>query len=312
MPGTRLADVIVPEIFMPYVKEETINRNLFLRSGIAAPVEGVDISRGGVKVNIPMWKRPVADDEILKEGTPLTVNKITATKDVALIHARSGAFSSTDVAHLLAGDDPMKAIGNFMSDWWADRLSVILCASLKGAMGSAGMADSVLDKSTTELDAKLMTQASFLLGDNFSKIKAVAFSSKVLAKLKQLDIVDWVQPSELEMGYYTYMEKRVIVDDCLAPESDGVYPIYFFGNGAVVFNENDTLQEIEFDRDILLKEDVVSSTRVFTMHPRGIRFKGEPAGDFATNEELANPANWERVAERKNIAITKLLAKISD
>lgn len=306
---TKISDIVIPEVFMPYLIEETTAKNAFIKSGIAAPNAGVDITRGGTSVSIPMWVEPTADDEILDDSTSLTVNAIKGVKDVALIHARGVSFGRNDLAALLAGDDPMKAIVQYLGTWWSKKMTKILVNSLEGAMGVPEMADSVLDESGNVLTADMMAEASYLLGDNYDKITAVAMAAPVLAKLKKLDLVDFIQPSELTTGYYTYMEKRVIVDDSLAA-TDGAYPIYFFGEGAIAYNENPMLQEIEYDRDILAGEDVLASRRVFTMHPRGIKFKGTPAGTFATNEELKDSSNWELVADRKNVAIAKLIAKV--
>lgn len=307
---TKVADVIVPEEFYDYVIQGTVEKNAFIKSGIAAPVDGVDITRGGRTVHIPMWEDLDDYDEVLDDNVGLTVNKVKGLEDIAAIHARGWALGRNDLATILAGDDPLRVIYDRFSEKWSKIFTKILIASLNGAINSTTTPDSVLDKSGTELTADMMTEGSFLLGDNFDKISAVAFNSRVLAKLKKLDLIDTVQPSTVEPGYMTYMRKRVIVDDSLKGIGKD-YPIYFFGKGAVAYNENKNLATVESDRDIIEGTDVVVSRRVFTMHPRGIKWTGTPAGKFPSQDELADPTNWELVDNYKNVPITKLVAQVS-
>lgn len=89
------------------------------------------------------------------------------------------------------------------------------------------------------------------------------------------------------------------------------YPIYLFGAGAIAYNERQDAISLETDRDIILGQDILTSRRVFTMHPRGIKWKGNAAGETPTNAELANGANWELVEDAKNVFITKLVARVA-
>lgn len=89
------------------------------------------------------------------------------------------------------------------------------------------------------------------------------------------------------------------------------YPIYLFGAGAIAYNERQDAISLETDRDIILGQDILTSRRVFTMHPRGIKWKGNAAGVTPTNAELATGANWELVEDAKNVFITKLVARVA-
>lgn len=310
MAATKVSDIIVPEVFNPYLIQQTVEKNAFISSGIATSDPSVNIVSGGKTVTIPFFKRVKSRPEVLSDATSLTVNKITTDKDIAAVHARGIAFGSNDLARLFAGADPMAAISAQLSDVWAAEMQAVALSTLKGVFGVAGMADSINDQSTAVLTEDIMTESMFLLGDSYNKITAVAFHSTVLAKLKKLDLIDWVPPSEMSLGYYTYMEKRVIVDDGLEPTSD-VYPVYFFGAGALAYNENPGLAMIETDRDILAGEDVMTSRRVFTMHPRGVRWIGTPAGETPSNTELENASNWALADDRKNVAIALLKVKVA-
>jgi len=317
MPGpTKIADLIVPEIFTKYLIQETTKTNAFLNSGIATSDPSVNITDGGKTVNIPFFHELSANDEVLTEGTALTINNITAARDIAAVHVRSVAFAATDLSKLFSGADPIAAMRVQLGNFWATKMTDVVLNTLKGIFGVTDLADAnQLDNSANSLTGDVMSDAMFLLGDKSAKITALAMHSKVFAKLKKLDLIDTVQPSALSPAYNTYMTKRIIMDDAIEPISGtgatAVYPIYLFGAGALAYNENGTLATYEQDRDILKKEDVFTSTRTFTMHPRGVKWTGTPAdGETPSNAELATAANWALVENPKNVAIARVITKI--
>lgn len=307
---TKVADVIEPSVFVPYMIQQTTEKNAFLASGIATPDENIVLDRGGRTVNLPFWKDLSGEAELISDSAALSVNKIDAFGDVAAIHARGVAYGFNNIAKFLAGDDPMKVIADKLSFRWAHDFETVMTKTLTGIFGVAGMADSILDQSTAVLDSNIMTDAMFLLGDNFEKITAIAMHSKVLAKLQQLDLTETVKPSESTVPIHTYAGRRIIVDDRLAP-ADGVYPVYFFGAGAFAFNENAEASTVKSDEDILEDTVVVASRRIFTMHPRGVKWVGTAAGLTPSDTELATAANWSLVEDRKNVALALLKVKVS-
>lgn len=310
MAATKIADVCVPEIFTPYLIQKTVEKCAFLNSGIASGDATVVITKGGRTVNIPFWKNLTGTSEVLDDSNPLSVNAISHAVDIAAIHARGVAYGVNELATLFSGDDPMAAIANKLADNWAVEMEKVLLNTLTGVFGVAAMADSINDQSTNVLTADIMTDSMFLLGDNFSQITAIACHSMVLAKLKKLDLVEDFKPSDLSPAYSTYMGKRIIVDDALAP-TGGVYPVYFFAAGAIAYNENAEFSTLKSDEDILADESVIASRRVFTMHPRGIKWVGTAAGATPSNTELATASNWALVEDRKNVGLSLLKVKVA-
>lgn len=308
---TLISDLIVPELFNEYLIQETVKKNAFLSSGIASSDDSVKFDRGGKTVNIPFFERLTNGVEVLKDSTAMTVHKITANKDIAAIHARGVTYGASGLAKLFTGADPIKAITSQLSDVWSEEMTAVIINTLKGIFGVTEMADSLSDQSAKVLDAHMMSDSMYLLGDNYHKITGLACHSRVLAKLKDLDLIDTVLPSEQGPGYSTYMEKRIVVDDSIEAEG-GAYPIYFFGNGALAYNENSNLVTFETERNKFADIDYIISRRAFTMHPRGVKWQGTPAdGETPSNTELATAANWALVENRKNVKIAKLLAKVS-
>ena len=319
MAKTKLSDVITPEVFTPYVLERSTELNVFIQSGIATP-DNADIanalSEGGKVIHLPFWQNKRVNDEVLSDSSSLTINKIQAGADIAAIHARGLAYAANDLAKLFSGDDPMGAIADKVAKDWQGNIQDVALNSLAGAFAAATMSSNLLDISAGTGTAAVISNdalvdAMFLLGDHSQELTGLAMHSAVLAKLAKLKLLDtYPNPTDHSPFYQTYLGKTIIVDDSLAP-SGGAYPIYLFGQGALAFNENTDIATTEVDRDILAGDDILTTRRVFTMHPRGIKWIGTPAGATPTNAELAVGTNWQLVAEAKNVHIAKLIAKIS-
>ena len=135
---TKIADVIVPEVFDPYVIQRTMELSALVQSGIVQNLPEFDVlaSAAARTVNMPFWQDLTGDDELLDDQNPLTPGKIEAAQDEAVILRRGRAWGANDLAANLAGDDPMKAIADLVAAYWARRMQAILVAKLKGAMGA--------------------------------------------------------------------------------------------------------------------------------------------------------------------------------
>lgn len=308
---TKISDVIVPEVFTPYMIQKSIEKNAFIQSGICVSDPTIVIGRGGKTVQVPHWKNLSGEAEVLSDSADLTVNKVNTFDDIAAVHARGVAYGFNGLASLLAGDDPAGVIAAKFADKWNSEIEKMLINTLSGIFGVTAMADSVKDNSTGNISANVMTDAMFLLGDSFQNITAIAMHSAVLAALQKLDLLDKnVMPSTATLPLPSYMGKRIIVDDALVG-TEGIYPVYFFGAGAFVFNENPAFATIKTDEDILADNTYIASRRSFILHPRGVAWTGTASGATPSNTELATAGNWTLVDDRKNVAVSKLLTKVT-
>ena len=68
--ATKRSDIIIPELFTPYVSEQTTQRDAFLASGVVQPMAELNATEGGDFVNIPNWKADLAGDfEVLTDSS---------------------------------------------------------------------------------------------------------------------------------------------------------------------------------------------------------------------------------------------------
>ena len=315
---TIISDVIIPEIFNPYVIARTAALSAIRTSGIAANVPGVSVPVGGKTINMPFWNDLDAggDIEVLSDTTGLTPAKIDAGKDIAVILARGKAWGVNDLAGLFAGSDPMRAIGDLVAAYWARQEQKVLLKTLEGVFGAASMAGNALDISSEAGNAAFISNntlidAIALLGDSGHSLSGILCHSAVmydLAKKKLLDQQSGI-PGESAPEFASFLGRRVIVDDS-CPVDSGVYTTYLFGPGAIGYAEGSGLTATETQRDILKGEDLLANRRNFIFHPRGVKWIGNSAGSTPDNTELADAGSWERVYENKNVRMVEFKHKI--
>lgn len=319
---TRIADVIVPEVFNPYVIQRTMELSAIFQSGIAQRTQEFDrlASQAAKTVNMPFWGDLTGEDEVLSDNGALTPGKIQASQDEAVILRRGRAWGANDLAANLAGDDPMRAIADLVAAYWARRYQAALISTLQGVFASPSMAELVHDISgqtgdAAVISAKTTVDAAQKLGDAKSQLTAIVMHSATEAALAKQDLIEYVKPSTGSIEVPTFLGKRVIVDDGVPFDSaTGTYTTYLFGPGAIAYGEGNPVGFVptETDRDTLAGEDYLINRRTFILHPRGVRFtSAQVAGVSPTNNELATAANWNRVYEPKAIRIVKFVHKIA-
>ncbi|SNR95573.1 hypothetical protein SAMN05446037_100272 [Anaerovirgula multivorans] len=318
MAATKIANVIVPEVFNPYVIERTAELSAVQAAGIIENSPELDAlaTAGGKLINMPYWKDLTGADEVLSDAASLTVNPITSGKDVAALLMRGKAWGVNDLAKALSGDDPLRAIGDLVAEYWARRRQATLFSTLKGVFEAASMAGnkhdiSGLSGALAVIGGSTVIDAATKLGDAADSLTALAMHSATYAKLQKDNLITFIPNSQGVVNIPTYMGKRVIVDDT-CPQAAGVYTTYLFGQGAFGLGNGAAPVPTETDRDSLAGEDILINRQHFVLHPRGVAFQNASvAGSSPTNAELENEANWLRVYENKNIRVVSFVHKLA-
>ena len=312
MPKTTVADVIVPEVFNPYVVEKTTELSALYQSGIVASSDELNslALSGGRLINMPYWNDLDGEDEVLSDINALDVERITSGQDIAVLLMRGKAWSVNDLAKALSGDDPMQVIGQLVAGYWARRMQAAILSILEGVFAAPSMAPNVYN-TDVRIDSDNMILASQCLGDAKSKLTGYLMHSAVEADLARQDLIDFTKDSTGSIEIPTYFGKPVIVDDG-CPVADGVYTTYIFGQGAIGYGEGAAPVPTETTRDALSGDDILINRRHFILHPRGVRWLDQAVADRSpTNAELANPANWLRVYDAKNVRMVKYTHRIA-
>ena len=337
--ATKRSDIIVPELFTPYVSEQTTQRDAFLASGVVQPMAELNATEGGDFVNIPNWKADLAGDfEVLTDSSSLTPGKIQAEKQIGVILHRGRAFESRDLAALAAGADPMAAIGAKIGAYIANQRQKDLLSCLSGVFGSINAntnasalfdlcIDSAAADTPTTLSPKHVAKAKAILGDAGEKISTICVHSAVFYDLVERKMIEYVTAGEARQtalgtaqdafggsvaaayggnaSVPTYCGLRVLVsDDVPTTGAAGAkeYSTFFFTPGAVGSGEQAGINT-EVDRDILAKSDAMSVDLHYCYHPIGIKWATTDVNP--TRAQLETVAKWSKVYETKNIGIVR-------
>lgn len=333
MAGTTLQDVIVPELFNPYVINRTMELSALVQSGIITNNSEFDAlaSQAAPTVNMPFFEDLTGESEQIIEGADLEDNKITSNKDVAAIIRRAKMWSATDLSAALAGSDPMAAIGTLVAQFWSRDLQKELVALLDGIFGTipAGeegtppaetrLASNLLDISGKSGNAANWSGSAFidaeqLLGDAKAQLTGICMHSATQAYLKKQNLLETVQPSN-DVAFNTYQGKRVIVDDG-CPVKNGVYTTYLFGNGAIALGNGNPVGFVPTETDRAKRKgsgvDYLINRKTMILHPRGVAWQNAVVAktEGPSREEVADPKNWKPVYESKQIRIVAFKHKL--
>lgn len=320
---TKIADVFVPEQHNDYIRENSTRVNAFFQSGIMQTVDDLIFpEKGGQGVNMPFWKALGERAQLLDDDDDLAIKKIQSGQDYAVMHARALVYGASDLSGALAGDDPMDAINASINVNWSTEFNLMTFATLKGSMGALGAEGtpknylniSAASGAAAYLDGEAFIDAAQTMGDAKGGIVGVGMHSAVNAWLAKQGLIETVADADGVVQYEMFMKKRIVQDDALEPTA-GTYITYLFGEGALGFGEGTPKVPSETERSASKGggQEALYSRRHFVIHPRGIRWNpisGVPAKTTPSDAELANPANWLRVYDPKNIRIIAVKHKI--
>jgi Major capsid protein 13-like len=322
MAKTRIADIIVPSVFNPYVINRTTQKSALFQSGIvkAVPELALGVGKGNRLVNMPHFNDLTGDDETLSDGSSLTPDKITTGQDVATQLFRGRAWSTNDLAATMSGDDPMGAIGELVANYWVLRKQAALISTLKGAfsvLSSSHVNNLAIEAGNTATSANKISGGAIVdtlskLGDAHDVLTGIVMHSVPYFNLVKQDLIQYVKSSDGKVDIPYYMGKRVIVDDScpvVAGATNGFkYTSYLFGEGAIGYAEGQPEVPTETDRDSLAGDDILINRKHYILHPRGVKFNNVTvAGAAPTNAELELTANWSKVYQDKQIRMVALI-----
>lgn len=334
MAETAITDIIVPEVFLPYMTERTAELSALIQSGIVTPDAEFDTraSSGGKTVEMPFWQDLTGADEVLDDNVALGVGSISTAQDTARIHQRGKAFGATDLSGMLAGSDPMAAIGTLIAEYRARRMQAQLLSTLTGMFAAASMSGNLsaihqtsgTPDSSHMLSAETFINATQLMGDSKEKLTAILMHSATESHLRKLDLIDYEPGSEQGKKIAFFQGHRVIVDDTTdvqTVDSKTVYSSYLFGQGAIALgnsSENQAVEgghgswQLEYARTALTGNSQLINRWRNILHPRGVAWQEVAiAAPSPTNAEIEEAQQWVRKYEAKNVRIVKVTHNIA-
>jgi hypothetical protein len=337
-PITQISDVVVPEVFTPYVQQLSEEKSRLIQAGVLTRDAQLDqaIAGGGLTFNVPSFKD--LDNETERVSTdgpgpdytggaapdPL---KTGTSQEIAVRLSRNNSWSSADLTAALAGADPMASIGSRVANYWARRLQAAFVATMNGVIADNVANDSsdyVNDVSglsytagVTDFSAEAFLDAALTMGDSMEDLVAVMVHSVVYNRMQKNNLIDFIPDARGETMIPTFLGRQVVVDDGM-PRTGNVYDTWLFGFNAVALGVGSPKVPTEVKRDADAGNgggaDILFNRIEWTIHPRGHAYTGtSPNGgpsNAATTNNLAAAGSWNRVyPERKQIKFARLVTR---
>ena len=333
----QLSDVIVPEVFTPYVQQITQEKSRLVQSGLIARSDFLSnfLSGPGLTIHVPNFKDLDNDAENISTDQPAesTPNKIGTNQEIAVRMSRNNSWASYDLVEALIAKDPMEAIASRVGAYWVRRAQAAFIATMKGVFADNAAAptgtehvqnDLTEDISgasfvdgVTNFSAEAFVDATLTMGDSMDSLGVVAMHSIVYGRMQKNNMIDFVQDATQTIIIPTFLGREVIVDDSL-PFTGGVFETWLFGRGAVLMGAGAPPVPTEIDRKPAVGNgggaEILHNRVEWAIHPAGHAYVGtSPAGgpsNANTTNNLANAASWRRAwTERKQVKIARLITR---
>jgi hypothetical protein len=338
---TRLADLIVPEVFSDYVQTLTEEKSRLIQSGAVVRDAGLDadIAGGGLVFQRPFFNDLDNDEENVSTDDPAsfsTPNKITTGKEQQVRMNRNNSWSSMDLNAALIGTDPMGAIANRVAEYWVRRDQKMFVNTVRGVFANNATApgagdlhvqnDMVFDASgaafadgVTNFSAENFLNATITIGDSMDDLSLVMMHSIVYNRALKNNLIDFIPNSantyavpnaaQPNMGIPTFLGRMVIVDDGMpyaVTAGSAVFDTWIFGMGAVQLGMGMPKVPTEVDRAPAAGDgggqEILYNRIQRIFHPVGHAFvQGTIADGGPSNAELATAANWKRAFRERKM-----------
>ena len=334
-PLTQVSDVIVPEIFTPYVQQMTEEKARLVQSGVLArnPVLDQFLAGGGLTTNISSWRDLDNDVDNVSTDTvsdlvalsasagspalPGSFNdsipfKTQTSQEVAVRLSRNASWSSADLASALAGSDPMDSVAGRVSFYWTRRLQAAFVATWSGvildntANDSADYTNDVSGASyvagVTDFSAEAFLDAAVTMGDSMENLTAVMVHSVVYNRMQKNNLIDFIPDSQGVVQIPTFLGREVIVDDGV-PVTGSVYDTWLFGMGAGQLGVSSPKVPTAISRSEAAAngggQETLHNRVEWSIHPVGHAYTGTSPiggpGNTTGANDLNNAGSWNRV-----------------
>lgn len=337
MASTAISNIVVPEVFAPYMLEMSMEKNAFVKSGLIAvnPALSAKLAGGGLTFSFPSFRNAdesstaanVSNSDAASNATP---EGLVARSNIAVRLERNKVWSSTDLTASVAGADPLQALGLQLGDSINKWRTASLMSVMAGVVNETRMAASVNtiasesiagQSASTKWSVGALIDTLAAWGDSAvdaANAPAILMHSAVFRSLQKAEPNSFVPVSTSNVFFPTYLGMPVIVDDrytSRAGTTDGVvYTSYLIKRGAVEFGSAVHANAVEVERNVLGGNgggaELLAARDIFAYHIIGTKFTGTPAADLPTDAELATASNWALAYSTKAIGVAALVHNI--
>lgn len=329
MATVQIANIFNPSVWLQQIVERMTNTNAFSRSGIAVHDAALTtlFSAGGNVATLPFYgpigtTEPRLSNDTYAATDALTHDNITTKQMTVALCARNWSWSMEDLARAIASEDPAGAITSQIGDYWGVDNQARLISSLKGILADNVandnhdmLKDISIDTSDALTAANKISGVAIIdalqtMGDAKNALGAIAVHSMVHSRMQKNNLIDAIPTASADIGFGTYLQKTLIVDDTLPVDvgsNHTAYTCVLFGRGAVAEANRAEDVPLEMVRQAA-SGNGGGGSRIYSricnvFHPLGFSFSG---GAQASRTTLETAGSWNRVVARKKIPIAFL------
>jgi len=277
MPNTAIADIINPEVLGDQIAAKFPDMLVFGNSSLVQTDGDFPLGAPGTQFKMPFWKRVGAFAD-LTEGTAMTPGKITSGSEFATVLRGGAAFEVLDTAELVSKADPVGEVADQIARRAAEYIDakLVLKANLTPNTFDQSVGATKTNANGTWDQNVIPVACTSTLGDNFGKLMqggaALICHSKVYGDLLQTAAIQnqyQFGGDVLQKGVIpTVMGLPIMISDLVTTATQSaktLYTSYIVGPAALaLFYQRQVM--VEFDRDILLLADIISSNVHFAPH----------------------------------------------
>ena len=332
MPYTNLGDIFARdrdaayEVIQSYMDTDPVTSTPFFESGliVSNPIITEIAASGTGIVELPFWLR--IDSSVEPNYSNDVYEDIAVPRSIGTgsMRARNAylneAFGNMDLTTEITGRDPLARVASRLDIFWREQAERRIVATLRGLLNDAiaedtGMVHEAL--STDGITFEGLIDAQMTLGDAFGSIGGYVMNSAAFASLVKEDIAEMRRNRETNVVERTVNGMPVIVNDA-AMTLNGSPVVALIGPGAFAYGMANPKVPLEYEREAARGNgggaEALWTRRNMIVHPIGFDFTSasitgngtETTPRSASWTDLANAANWELVANRKQVPIAFL------
>lgn len=314
------------EVVQSYMDVDPVTRTPFFESGliVSNPIVAEMAQSSSGIVDLPFWGRIDASVE------PNYSNDVY--EDIAVPRAVAGSsmrarnahlnegFGSMDLVADITGSNPLERVASVLDNYWRQETELRAVATLRGILNDAIATSNGMVHEAAGADGitfEGLIDAQLTMGDAFGNVGGYVMNSAAFATLVKEGLASVARAPETNVLTRTLNGMPVIVND-RALTLNGSPVVALIGAGAFAYGMAMPRIPLEYEREAARGNgggaETLWTRRNIIIHPLGYSFTSasitgngsETVARGAGWADLANAANWERIADRKQVPIAFL------
>lgn len=332
MAMTTLGDIFATnrtaayEVVQSFMDADPVTRTPFYESGliVSNPIIAELAQSSTQIVELPFWGRidasvePNYSNDVYEDiAVPRKIG--TGVMRARNAHLNEG-FGWMDYAREVTGKSAEERVAAMLDNYWRQEAELRIVATLRGILNDSVAASNGMVHQATSTDGitfEGLIDAQLTMGDAFGNIGGYVMNSTAFATLVKEGLATVARTPDTNVLQRTLNGLPVIVNDA-AMTLNGKPVVALIGPGAFGYGMANPRIPLEYDREPARGNgggaETLWSRRNMIVHPLGYSFTStsitgngsETVARGAGWTDLANAANWERVADRKQVPIAFL------